>query len=123
MNRLLAAARAEPVRAMAVVSALGALLALLGVPAPVWAAFSGVLAALLAFPVRGVVTPVTAAVTATRAAALDAAAQVASRLDTETAGPAGAITDHAAQLVDTAADTATDAALRGLGVKRKDRAG
>lgn len=121
MKQVLLAARGEPVRAMGVVSAVGALLALFGVPAAVWAAFSGVLAALLAFPVRGIVTPVASAVQATRAAAQDAAAQVASRLDTETAGVAGTITDHAAQLVDTAAVAATDTALRNLGVRRKDR--
>lgn len=120
--KLLQLLKGEPVRTMALVSAVGAALALLGVPAAVWASFSGIIAAVLAFPIRDAVTPVAAAVETARTAAHDAAAQVASRLDGETAGQVGAITDHAGQLVDTAADAAADAALRGLGVKRKDRA-
>lgn len=113
--------KGEPVRTMALLSAVGAALALLGVPAAVWASFSGIIAAVLAFPIRDAVTPVASAVETTRAAAHDAAAQVASRLDTETAGEVGTITAHATELVDTAADGAADAALRSLGVKRKGR--
>lgn len=123
MTGLLKLLKGEPVATMAVVTAIGAVLALFGIPAPVFAGIAGVIAAVLAFPVRNIVAPVAAVVETTRAAALDAAAQVASRLDAATAGQVGTITDHAAQLVDTAADSAADAALRSLGVKRKDRAG
>lgn len=72
--------------------------------------------------VHNAVTPVAAVVETTRKAAADAAAQVASRLDGETVGQVGVITDHAAELATTAAAAAADAALRNLGVSRKARA-
>lgn len=121
MNQLLRVLKGEPVATMAIVSAVTGLAVIAGLDEKLCGAIGVLIGAILAFPVRSGVTPVASAVASTRAAAHDAAAQVASRLDDETAGAVGTITDHAAQLVDTAADSASDAALRGLGVTPKGR--
>lgn len=123
MNALLRLLKGEPVATMAIVTAATGLAVIAGLDEKLCGAAGVLIGAILAFPVRNVVTPVIAAVATTKAAAHDAAAQVASRLDGETAGQVGTITDHASQLVDTAADSAADAALRTLGVKRKERTG
>lgn len=121
MSKLWATLRAEPVATMAIVSAAIGVAVIAGAPNEIMGALGVLAGAILAFPVRGAVSPLASVVKTTRTAALDAAAQVASRLDPETAGTAGTITDHAVQLADTAADTAADAALRAAGIKRKVR--
>lgn len=122
MSGLLRLLKGEPVATMAIVTAATGLAVIAGADEKLCGAIGVLIGAILAFPVRNVVTPVASAVETTRKAASDAAAQVASRLDDETAGQVGVITDHAAELVTTAADAAADAALRNLGVSRKDRA-
>lgn len=112
--------KGEPVALGGAITATMTLLVALGVSEALCAAIGAAAVAWLVV-VRSMVTPITSAVQTTRKAASDAAAQVASRLDDETAGQVGDITDHAAQLVTTAADAAADAALRNLGVSRKDR--
>lgn len=122
MSGLLRLLKGEPVATMAIVTAAIGLATILGAPEKAMGAIAVLLGAVLAFPVRDAVAPVAAVVETTRKAAADAAAQVASRLDGETVGQVGVITDHAAELATTAADAAADAALRNLGVGRKARA-
>lgn len=117
ISRLL---KGEPVLVGGAITATMTILVALGVNEALCAALGAAAVAWLTLA-RSLVAPLPHVVDTVHKAARDTGAQVASRLDAETAGAAGAITDHAGQLVDTAADGAADAALRALGVKRKER--
>lgn len=122
MNGLWSKLRGEPVASMAIVTAAIGVATILGAPEKVMGAIAILIGAILAFPIRSGVAPVAAVVTATRAAAVEAATAVAEQVNSHTAGPIGAITEEAAAVAATAADDAADQALRNLGVKRNARA-
>lgn len=119
MLRLL---KSEPVATMAIITAATGVAVILGASEAFCGSVAVLIGTILAFPVRNSVSPVGNVVSTTKAAAQDAARQVASVLTEQTAGKAGSITDTAERLVATAADGAADAALRQLGVSREDRA-
>lgn len=122
MSGLLAWVKGNPTRVAAIATVLLGWAAAAGVPDLVVGGLGTILAVIVGGPVYNAVAPVAKVVETTRTAALDAAAQVASRLDAQSAGPIGTITDHGVQLADTAANSAADAALRAAGIKWKDRA-
>jgi hypothetical protein len=121
VNKVVEWVKANPTRASAALVVIVGWIGTAGVPDTITAGILTLVGILIGGPVFNAVTPVVNVVAATRTAALDAAAQVASRLDEQTAGAAGAITEAAAPLIATAADGAADAALRTLGVKRSQR--
>lgn len=122
MKSVIAWCKGNPTRVAAIATVLLSWAAVVGVPDTVVGGLGTILAIIIGGPIYNAVTPVATAVKTARSAALDAAAQVASRLDPETAGAIGTITDHAVVLADTAADSAATAALRAAGIKRKDLA-
>lgn len=122
MSSVLRLAKGEPVATMAVVSAFFGVLTLLGVEPKFTGAVGVLIGAVLAFPVRDGVNTVATTVTAVREATQEAASTVASQLGEATIGEVGVLTGTGAAVATNAAALASEAALVGLGVKRKDRA-
>lgn len=103
MTKILMALKGESVATMAIVTAALGILTLTGVmDQKLSGAIAVLVGAILAFPVRGIVTPVTTAVGMATQAAQTAAETVAKQIDAPTAGVAGQITDAAVDLVKTA---------------------
>jgi hypothetical protein len=110
--------KAEPVASMAVVTAVLAIFTLVGIPKGVTSAIGGLIAALLAFPVRNGVAPMSHVVKAVTAAASDAAVGVAAAIDTTTAGAAGVLTPAGGAVVNDVVDGVVGTALSTIGVKQ-----
>lgn len=119
MKLLLGLLKGEPLRAAAIATALLGFLPLLHVPDPWVAALGALVAAVLGTSIRSAVTPVTNAVAAVKTAAINAAEQAAEQLDPKTVGAVGSITTAATSVAAQAAITATDTALKDLGINRK----
>lgn len=121
MTNLLRTLKGEPVATMAIVTATIGVATILGAPEKIMGSIAILIGALLAFPIRSGVTPVADAVTATKEAAAAAAANVAESLNSHSAGALGTITEEAAIVAATAADDASNTALKAIGVSKKAR--
>ena len=113
--------RVEPVAWLGFGAALETLLVLLGADKVILGAIGGVLVAAAAV-VRQMVAPLPHVVEVTKDAAHAAAKATAEALSPETVGSRGELGGTALGIATEAAGSAADAALRDLGVDRKDRA-
>lgn len=114
MHKLTAWAAANPVRTMAVVTAVMAALAPV-VPVAVITAVNGIIAALLGLGVHQAVTPTASADRRTAEAAYKAATQVAAQIGEASAGLVGDVTDEARAIIGQAVVNATQPAARTSG--------
>lgn len=110
--------KGEPVATMSVVTAFIGVLALLGIPKEVTGPIVILIGAVLAFPVRSNVAPLTHVVSAVRAVAENAASGTAAALDKSTVGLTGEVTASATSIVSEAASLASNLALADIGVKK-----
>lgn len=123
MTQVIAWAKGNRARTAAVVTVLVGFLGPAGVPAFVVAGLLTIVGILIAGPgVHDAVAPVAEVVATVRAATEATAATVATVLGEETIGAAGTLTETGTVIAFDAAALAADAALKDLGVKRKDRA-
>lgn len=121
MGKLLGSLKAEPVATMAIVTAAIGVATILGAPEKIMGAIAILIGALLAFPIRGSVTPTTTAATTVKVAAKAAANMALEQVNSHTAGPIGATTEESRTLATEVATEASDLALKAIGIKRKER--
>lgn len=122
MNAVLVWARGNKTQAVAILGVIISWAALAGVPEAITTGLTTILMAILGTVVWSSVTPVAEVVATVRDATREAADTVASQLGEQSVGEIGVLTGTGALIATNAAALASEAALQGLGVSRKDRA-